>query len=66
MKKKKKLNKHFFDILKKQKKINYTKTNFGLEIWSFKMIDFYNVALKCFIDDIYNYLEKPIKIKLDI
>ena len=64
--KKKKLNKHFFDILRKQKKINYTKTNFGLEMWSFKMIDFYKVALKCFTDDIYNYLEKPIKINLDI
>ena len=64
--KKKKLNKHFFDTLREQKQINYTKTNFGLEMWSFKMIDFYNVALKFFIDDIYNYLERPIKIKLDI
>mgnify|MGYP001204150664 CR=1 FL=1 len=64
--KKKKLNKHFFNEMKKQRKLNYFKTENGIEIWSFKMKDFYNIAVNFFIKDIYNYLEKPLKIELDI
>ena len=30
-----------------------------MKIWSFKMQDFYEVALDNFISDIYNYLEYP-------
>jgi aminoglycoside 3-N-acetyltransferase len=60
------LNKHFFDRMKKNKKLNYYKNLNGLEIWTFKMRDFYNVALSFFIKDIYTYLEKPMDIDLDI
>ena len=63
--KKKKLNKHFFDEMKKKKKLNYYKNKNGIEIWSFKMKDFYKVALNFFIRDIYNYLETPLNIKID-
>lgn len=52
--------------MKKQRKLNYFKTENGIEIWSFKMKDFYNIAVNFFIKDIYNYLEKPLKIELDI
>jgi len=59
-KKKIKLNEHFFNILEKQKKLNYIKHKSGLKIWSFKMRDFFKVATKLFQDDIYTYLEyKP-------
>jgi len=64
--KRKKLNEHFFKEMKKKKKLNYYKTKFGIEIWSFRMKDFYEVAVSFFIKDIYNYLEKPIDIKLNI
>jgi aminoglycoside 3-N-acetyltransferase len=64
--KKKKLNKHFFDEMKKKKLLNYYKSPNGMEIWSFKMRDFYKIALNFFIKDIYNYLEKPMDINLDI
>ncbi len=60
IKKKIKLNEHFFDILKKQKKLNYSKNNSGLEMWSFKMRDFFKVATDLFQDNMYTYLEfKP-------
>lgn len=59
-KKKIKLNEHFFKILKKQKKLNYSKLPYGLEMWSFKMRDFFKVATELFQKDIYTYLEnKP-------
>ena len=64
--KRKKLNKHFFDEMRKKKKLNYYKSSNGLEIWSFKMRDFYKIALSFFIKDIYNYLEKPMNINLDL
>jgi len=35
----------------------------GLRFWSFKMTDFYGIALDYFIDDIYTYLEKPPSIR---
>ena len=56
--KKIKLNEHFFVKLKKMKKLNYVKTQSGLEMWSFKMRDFFNIATKMFTKDIYTYLEK--------
>ena len=60
IKKKIKLNEHFFLELKKKNKLNYVKTPHGLEMWSFKMKDFFQIATKFFIDDIYTYLEnKP-------
>ncbi len=58
--KKIKLNEHFFKILKKQKKLNYVKNKSGLEMWSFKMKDFFKVASELFTKDMYTYLEsKP-------
>jgi aminoglycoside 3-N-acetyltransferase len=47
--KKNKLNKHYFQELKKNKKIKYYKSKNGLEVWSFKMRDFYNVAIKIYL-----------------
>ena len=55
--KKIKLNEHFFDELEKIGKLNYFKSDLGFEIWSFKMRDFYNVALNFFNQNIYTYLE---------
>ncbi len=52
-----KLNEHFFNEMKKLNLLNNYKTSFGLNMWSFKMRDFFNVAIKYFLDDIYNYLE---------
>ena len=52
--------------MKKKKLLNYYKSPNGMEIWSFKMRDFYKIALNFFIKDIYNYLEKPMDINLDI
>jgi aminoglycoside 3-N-acetyltransferase len=54
------LNEHFFEELKKRKKLNYAKHSSGLEMWSFKMRDFFKVATEFFVNDIYTYLEfKP-------
>ncbi len=59
-KKKIKLNEHYFKILKNKKKLNYSINSSGLEMWSFKMKDFFKVATDLFEKDIYNYLEyKP-------
>ena len=55
--KKIKLNEHFFRELKKKKKLNYAIHSSGLEMWSFKMRDFFNIATEFFIKDIYTYLE---------
>ena len=64
--KKKKLNEHFFQELKKRNKIKYEISNSGLEMWSFKMKDFYDVAIEMFKQDIFTYLEYPPLLKLDI
>ena len=56
-KKKIKLNEHFFKILKKRKKLIYSKNKSGLEMWSFKMRDFFKVATEMFQNDIHTYLE---------
>ena len=58
--KKIKLNQHYFNKLKKKKKLHSIKNNFGLEIWSFKMRDFYSLVIEEMKKDIFNYLEdKP-------
>jgi len=55
-----KLNEHFFNELKNKKKLKYYKNQSGLEMWSFKMRDFFNIAIKHFNRNIFNYLEyKP-------
>ena len=60
IKKRVKLNEHFFHEMKKMKKLKYYKNKSGLEMWSFKMRDFFNIASKHFKKDIFNYLEfKP-------
>lgn len=59
-KKKIKLNEHFFDILDKKKKLNYSKHSSGLDMWSFRMQDFFEVATELFQKNMYTYLEtKP-------
>ena len=56
--KRKKLNEHYFKILEKRKKLNYVLAKPGLKIWSFKMRDFYDIAVEQFINDEFNYLER--------
>jgi aminoglycoside 3-N-acetyltransferase len=64
IKKKIALNEHYFEIMnQKNMLIEAVHKPTGLKMWSFKMNDFYEVALKFFIDDVYNYLEYPPKIK---
>lgn len=55
--KKKKLNEHFFNLMKKKNKLNYTKNKYGLEMWSFKMRDFFEISSKFFLKNIFTYLE---------
>ena len=55
--KKIKVNQHYFNKLKKKKKLHSIKNNFGLEIWSFKMRDFYSLVVEEMKKDIFNYLE---------
>lgn len=57
------LNEHYFNELQKRSLLLHTRNNSGLDIWSFKMRDFYDVATEFFVKDIYNYLEHPPKIK---
>lgn len=57
------LNSHYFKKLKQLKKLNFYENNLSFKTWSFKMKDFYNVALEFFISDIYNYLENEPSIK---
>jgi aminoglycoside 3-N-acetyltransferase len=53
------LNEHFFSELELKGLLNQTQHSSGLKFWSFKMTDFYKIALEFFIDDIYTYLEEP-------
>ena len=54
------LNEHFFKILKKKKKLYHSKHISGLDMWSFKMKDFFKIATDLFQRDMYTYLEtKP-------
>jgi len=57
------LNEHYFNEMEKRGLIKSTIHESGLKIWSFKMRDFYKVALEFFVKDIYNYLENPPTIK---
>lgn len=66
IKKRNELNKHYFQELKKNKKIKYYKSKNGMEAWSFKMRDFYNIAIKIFTKNIYNYLENIPLLKKDL
>lgn len=63
IKKKIALNEHYFLEMEKRKMIQSISHPSGLKIWSFKMIDFYNLAKDFFIEDIYNYLENPPLVK---
>ena len=53
------LNEHFFHELESNGLLNEVEHSSGLKFWSFKMTDFYKIALDFFIDDIYTYLEEP-------
>ena len=58
------LNEHYFEIMDQKDMLKETTNkSTGIKIWSFKMQDFYDVALDYFINDIYNYLEYPPKIR---
>ena len=48
---------HFFKKLNAIGKLNHQNHISGLDMWSFKMRDFYKVAVEMFIKDIYTYLE---------
>lgn len=62
-KKKIALNEHYFNEMEKRNLIKSTTHESGLKMWSFKMRDFYKVALEFFVKDTYNYLENPPTIK---
>jgi aminoglycoside 3-N-acetyltransferase len=62
-KKRLKLNEHYFELLKIKGLLNTVTHSSGLKFWSFKMKDFYDIALEFFIDDIYNYLEDQPSVK---
>jgi len=53
------LNEHYFAEMEKRNLLQSYIHSSGLPIWGFKMRDFYNVAMSFFVDDIYNYLERP-------
>ena len=57
------LNQHYFEKLKSKGLVKTSHHPSGLTFTAFKMRDFYSVAMEFFIDDIYNYLEEPPKIK---
>lgn len=63
IKKKVALNEHYFLEMEKKKLIQSSTHPLGLSIWSFKMRDFYELSKNFFINDIYNYLENPPKIR---
>lgn len=52
-----KLNEHYFEILTQRRQLHYVKHKSGIDIWSFKMSDFFNAVEPIFKRDIYNYLE---------
>ena len=53
------LNEHYFNEMEKRNLLKSIVHASGLKFWSFKMRDFYDIATTIFINDIYNYLEKP-------
>ncbi len=56
-------NQHYFSELDLKGLVVKSQHSSGLEFTSFKMRDFYDVALEFFLDDIYNYLEDPPSIR---
>ena len=64
IKKREALNEHYFEIMNQKNMLLETiHESTGMKMWSFKMADFYDVALEYFVNDIYNYLEHPPKIR---
>jgi len=63
IRKKLKLNEHFFDALKSKRLLNEVQHSSGLMLWSFKMRDFYSIVLDLFKENIYTYLEEEPLIK---
>ena len=63
IKKKKKLNEHFFKRINNFGKLNHQTHISGLDMWSFKMRDFYKIVLEMFKKDIYIYLENRPNLK---
>ncbi len=57
------LNEHYFNEMENRNLLSFATHSSGLRVWSFKMRDFYEVVTSFFIDDIYNYLEHPPKIR---
>ena len=55
--KRKKLNEHYFEAMDSSGLIHHAKHKTGVDVWAFKMKDFYNTVKPFFISDIYNYLE---------
>lgn len=53
------LNEHFFAEMEKRQLIETYVGSSGLQVWGFKMKDFYKLAIEFFIDDMYTYLESP-------
>jgi len=53
------LNEHYFAEMEKNNLLQSHIHSSGLKMWGFRMRDFYNVAMRFFVDDIYNYLELP-------
>jgi aminoglycoside 3-N-acetyltransferase len=57
------LNEHYFEELNLRGLVKSHTHSSGMEFKAFKMRDFYDVALECFVNDIYNYLEEVPRIK---
>lgn len=57
------LNQHYFSEMKLKGLLRISHHPSGLVFYAFRMRDFYDVALKFFLKDIYNYLEEIPKIK---
>jgi len=52
------LNQHYFSEMKSRGLLRISHHRSGLVFYAFRMRDFYDVALKFFLKDIYNYLEE--------
>jgi len=57
------LNEHYFEEMENRGMLRYASHSSGLNLWSFRMRDFYNLAIEFFVKDIYNYLEHPPLVK---
>ena len=61
--KRKKLNEHYFEAMDSSGLIHHAKHKSGVDVWAFKMKDFYNTVKPYFLENIYNYLEFPPKVR---